>query len=232
MKAGRRDKTEGGFTLLEMVLVLAIIAVLAAIFLPLGMNQLREADLTKANADVQQIAASLTQFFKDLRYMPACNAADCDPRISTGVGDTNNLKFLAVVEGSGDPSGKYPPELSTLTTAWGLAAADEATPAKNDLFNHVVLNNPNTDANLGEAGKDYTTTGMRRWKGPYVSRLGGDPWGNAYIVSIGAMEADGTRLVANAKGWIISAGPNGILETEPDGTILGGDDIGMIFFQE
>lgn len=228
-----RGVREKGFTLLELVLVLGIIAVLAAIFLPIGLNALRESDLTKANADVQEIATALTQFFKDLRYMPACSGADCDPRIGTGAGDNNNLKFLAVVSGPGDPSGKYPPELSTLTTPWAFTTADDATtPAKNNFFNHVVLNNPNADATIGEAGKDYTTTGSRRWKGPYVSRLGVDPWGNAYIVSIGAMEADGSLIVANAKGWIISAGPNGVLETEPDGTVLGGDDIGFIFFQE
>jgi prepilin-type N-terminal cleavage/methylation domain-containing protein len=217
-----------GFTLLEMVIVLAIVAVLAAIFLPSGMNALREADLAKANADVQEIAAGLTQFFGNLRYMPACNTADCDPRIATGGGDNNGLKFL----GAGDLSGKYPPELSTLTTAWALTTADELTPAKNNAFNHLVINNPDAGATIGEAGKDYTTTASKKWKGPYAARLGLDPWGNAYIVSIGAMEKDGSPIVTNAKAWIISAGPNGVLETEPDGATLGGDDIGFTFGQE
>jgi prepilin-type N-terminal cleavage/methylation domain-containing protein len=233
---------ERGFTLLELVLVLAIIAVLASIFLPIGMNALKETDVTKANADVQELATALTQFFKDLRYMPACDGADCDPRIATGTGDNNNLAFLAVGDGSGDLSGKYPPEATTklsgtATFMWDLATNDESTAAKNNFFNHVVINNPDHSATVGEAGVDYTTTGGRRWRGPYVSRLGPDPWGNAYIVSIGAMEADGSPITKpttneKSKGWIISAGPNGILETAPDASSLGGDDIGFIFFTE
>jgi prepilin-type N-terminal cleavage/methylation domain-containing protein len=234
MKRAKRFGT-GGFTLLEMVIVLGIIAVLAAIILPTGMNALREADLTKANADLSEIAAALTQFFSSLRYMPACSSpgvgADCDPRYGTGASDNNNLKFLAIIEGSGDPSGKYPPE-GTLTTPWAFGSADETAAAKNNAFNHLVINNPNGDATVAEALKDYSETGSRRWKGPYAARFGLDPWGNAYIVSIGAMEKDGSKIVTNAKAWIISAGPNGVLETEPDGTVLGGDDLGFIFAQE
>lgn len=228
----RRAK-EKGFTLLELVLVLAVIAVLAAIFLPIGMNQLRQADITKANADVQQVAAALTQFFKDLRYFPACNSplgnADCSPRVGTGATDNNNLKFLAVGEGAGDLSGKYPP--GTTDPVWDFAANDDAaTPAKNNAFNHLVVNDPVANATAGEV-TDYPTTG-RAWGGPYIARLGLDPWGNAYVISVGAMEADGTVIAANAKGWILSAGPNGTIETAPDDLVLGGDDIGFIYFTD
>jgi len=238
---GRRAK-EKGFTLLELVLVLGIIAVLSAIFLPIGLNALRDSDLTKAQVDTEQIATALTQFFKDLRYMPACDGADCDPRIATGTGDNNNLAFLAVGEGSGDVSGKYPPEATTklsgtATFMWDLGTNDEATAAKNNAFNHLVINNPDASSTVGEADVDYTATGGRRWRGPYVSRLGLDPWGNAYVVSIGAMEANGSPITKpttgeKSRGWIISAGPNGLLETAPDATSLGGDDIGFIFVQE
>ncbi len=70
----------------------------------------------------------------------------------------------------------------------------------------------------------------------YLDRLPIDPWGNPYIIHVGAMEKDGSAIGgAGAKGWILSAGPNGVLETNPtDPQLCGGaspcDDRGFIFF--
>lgn len=221
---------EKGFTLLEMALVLGILAVLAAIFLPIGLNQLRQADIVKANADIQELASALTLFYKDLRHLPACNSpagnTDCSPRIGTGANDNNNLQFLAVGPGDGSLASYYPP--GTTVPAWGFADADETTLGKNNAFNHFVINNPDANGQIG-TGNDYATSGTLVWAGPYVTRLGLDPWGNAYIISIGAMEASGLPIAVDAMGWIISAGPNGTIETPPDSPVLVGDDIGVLF---
>jgi hypothetical protein len=67
------------------------------------------------------------------------------------------------------------------------------------------------------------------------------PYGKAYIVHVGAMEKNGCPVgstgippdcftpARGTKGWILSAGPNGILETPPNATELV-DDVGMILF--
>ena len=57
-KFGRR-----GFTLVELVFVIAIILVLAGIFLPLALSKLQEADQARVSGDLQALAASLTTFF-------------------------------------------------------------------------------------------------------------------------------------------------------------------------
>jgi hypothetical protein len=89
-----------------------------------------------------------------------------------------------------------------------------------------VRNDPNGDGLVNAS--DYPRTG-RGWQGPYVARLGLDPWGNAYIVSVGAMQSGGLPVAPRTRGWILSAGPNGILDTPPSADILAGDDNGFIF---
>lgn len=235
-RALRRLANQKGFTLTEMVSVLAITAILAAILLPIAVGVVTDAPNTTADADFQALAATLTQFFNDLRHFPACDGSVCDPIKGAGTGDNNNLKFLATGVGSGDLSGTYGAAFVG-STSWNLTANDDpTTPAKNNAFNHLVVNNPNADLVVAEAGKDYSTSGPRKWKGSYMAALKADPWGNPYIIHVGGMEKDGVAIGgATAKGWILSAGPNGVLETNPtDSQLCGGaspcDDRGFIFF--
>ncbi|MBI5847131.1 MAG: type II secretion system protein GspG [Nitrospirae bacterium] len=60
------------------------------------------------------------------------------------------------------------------------------------------------------------------WKGPYIATVTPDPWGNQYLLN-----ANYITMVGVAPIWIISAGPNGIVETPPTNTVPGGDDIGL-----
>ena len=73
----------------------------------------------------------------------------------------------------------------------------------------------------------------RAWKLVHRLRLfatlGLDPWGHAYVISVGAVELGGQPISPGAQAWVLSAGPNGILETTPDAVVLGGDDRGFIF---
>ena len=59
------------------------------------------------------------------------------------------------------------------------------------------------------------------WKGPYMAMVTADPWGNTYVTNANAF------AVAGQPVWIISAGPNGQLETAVNSTALQGDDIGL-----
>jgi hypothetical protein len=46
-----------------------------------------------------------------------------------------------------------------------------------------------------------------------------DAWGRCFLMNIGAW-ASGDPV------WLLSAGPNGLMDTPPTGLVLGGDDIG------
>lgn len=48
-----------------------------------------------------------------------------------------------------------------------------------------------------------------------------DAWGRCFLLNLGAAR-DGGQL------WVLSAGPNGVIETARDGTALAGDDIGAV----
>ena len=51
-----------GFTLIEMIFVLAIVLTLVVIFTPLAMDKLGQSKTANAQADIDALAAALTNF--------------------------------------------------------------------------------------------------------------------------------------------------------------------------
>jgi hypothetical protein len=51
--------------------------------------------------------------------------------------------------------------------------------------------------------------------------IGPDPWGNCYLVDVGA-------LVRTGRGLALSAGPDSLIDTPYGALDTGGDDIGMV----
>lgn len=221
----RTDRQAKGFTLIELIFVIAIIVVLAAIFVPLALDKLLQASRARANADLDTIAAAVTSFFTDVKHMPACDNADCDPM----TGNNNDLKLLVIKEDTSTVATSDIPALASGVSCagaatWNAAGNLSATPARNNAFNHLVVNNPNADASEADSGTDYSG-----WKGPYVAKVGKDPWGNRYVIHIGAMEKNGTKINTGGRGWILSAGEDGVFNTCPEASSLSGDDQGFIF---
>ena len=58
-----------GFTLIEMVVVVAIVAAMAAILVPVISDELVSSEESHALGDCQRIAAAITQYTKDTRYL-------------------------------------------------------------------------------------------------------------------------------------------------------------------
>lgn len=220
----KRDKQEAGITLIEIIFVLAIIAILVAIFVPLAIEKLGDADLARADNDVLAIASALTTFFSDIRHFPTC-ADTCNAASNFS---TSNTKFLAFGTGSGALSADYPTDDAS-GSDWILTDNDEGTGIKNNAYNHLGQNDPN--ASGGTTSTDYKTTGANRWRGPYMTRFKYDPWNKTFIAHVGKMEksASGVKTTTTGKGWILSAGPDNALNTEPDSAALEGDDRGFIF---
>jgi len=59
------------------------------------------------------------------------------------------------------------------------------------------------------------------WKGPYMAIVNADPWGHAYVTNAAEFLTDGAAV------WILSAGPDGIVDTGRGARALSGDDIGI-----
>lgn len=59
------------------------------------------------------------------------------------------------------------------------------------------------------------------WKGSYIAWVTPDPWGNSYITNASAFRDDTGPI------WIISAGPNGIIDTPASSDLIMNDDIGL-----
>lgn len=65
-----KNRREGGFTLIELMVVLAILAILATAILPNIVGKRERAAQTKAQTDIAMIESLLDQFYLDLGRYP------------------------------------------------------------------------------------------------------------------------------------------------------------------
>ena len=73
------------------------------------------------------------------------------------------------------------------------------------------------------AANAYPSTGDNAWDGPYALKFKADPWGNRYMSNVRNFHQGQTGAV-----WVISAGPNGQIESVSTDLTLSGDDIGYL----
>jgi len=103
-----------GFTLIEVIVVAAIIAILAGILVPMIFNQIDEAKKTRAAADAKSIANAVMLFRKDTGKWPYFQPGDCSQTYTT-------------IQGGGTTA-----PLDNPTGAWGLST--------NDISMDLILN--------------------------------------------------------------------------------------------
>jgi len=202
---------------MEVIVVLAIFAALAATIGPRVFTYLNDANLTQAQNDTRQIATAINTFYQQVGRPPykkqnavlkaaAKQAGDYDCLISGDGADFSTATDLT----TGD----------SWTSAAGVQCQSGST-TRDTVENHLIVNNP---GGLG-ANYPYTTTGNTAWKGPYLQNLPSDPWGDKYLVNIGKMDPAAGKAV-----FVLSAGPNRNIETAADQAAnttfsAGGDDI-------
>jgi prepilin-type N-terminal cleavage/methylation domain-containing protein len=197
-------KSNRGFTLIEMVVVLAVIGILAAILTPTIAKNINDSKIARASNEVQVIAAAVASFYKDLGRWPTSN------------GTAGNPDYLYMLFGPGDVYTNAGAGTANWlsTAAWGTATA------RGDLFlNHLVQNAPEGVPN------SYATTGPVKWDGPYLTEIKADPWGSHYACNIRYT----WNLTTNAAA-VFSAGPDRVAQiniTQPLATFTLGtsDDI-------
>ncbi len=197
-------KKSKGFTLVEMVVVLAVVAILAAILTPTIAKNINDAKIARANNECQVIGAAIGSFFKDVGRWPTSDG------VAAALPDV-----VEVLYGPGD-----------LPTA-GAAGTDDWMNDGNGTFtefdtflNHLVENDP------GDEAFDYETasTSELRWRGPYLTEIRADPWASHYSCNINYTFNDTTNMVG-----IFSAGPDRVADTVTEQAsttfAIGNDDV-------
>ena len=189
-------KGKQGFTLIEIITVLAILSILAGVLIPITIKNIDESRLTAAQKDTNAITAAIVNFHIDTKVWP----------VYTTYPGSNTVYILKTSEGND-------------ATATGNGVWLSAT---SDYFFEQLIDN--------EVNPQYTN-----WRGPYLGELKPDPWGRKYYASVGSLwDNGGWGAGADpAQAWVISAGPDGNIDTDPKGTLNNDptgdeDDIGFL----
>ena len=219
-------KNEKGFTLLEIIVVLAVLGALAAMLSPVVFRYIDDANQARAQADVRTIATAIQRMYSDTGRW----AYYADGNGATAYASTTDAAYLVsgtcLLEGTAaDNLGECITAANAtltgtpLTTFLGSAAGWTQADNADGLTRQLVTNE-------GDAGVRYNATGVGRlWKGPYTDAIPAvDAWGNPYLVNIGDAATSAQAV------FVVSAGLNGVVETSAstDSTTNltpGGDDI-------
>jgi type II secretory pathway pseudopilin PulG len=187
----RTARSPGGFTLVEAVVAIGVVAILAGIFIPLVAKHLQDARMARARNDIHVIVAAI-----------AAQMADTGRRPNS-------------VNGPGGSHGTFTTRWHSRGEAprIGAAAAMALVGANNTFVNLFTAPDPQHGLTLDQAntlfgfppGQPHREMG---YKGPYLTRdiaSRSDPWGNFYFI-LGYNEF-GQR--SQGPIWVVSAGPAG-----------------------
>lgn len=238
---------EGGYvSLTEAAATVAVGLTLAAALNPVIIAINDEAKITRARQDVAAIVNAIDKFVKDVAEFPIRST----PGIAVPFPRTAAEASLPFLDPNAVPcerSGTTPLQdpnlaLSLVTAACGPAFLTTPPPSPGFfLNNHLVFDAMTLTAGLATPGfgtpvsLQYRLGGTgqantpRNWNGPYIKQVLMDPWGHNYLLYTHAMNRshlgpNGLQLYS----WVLSAGPNGLIETLPTSPVVQGDDIGML----
>jgi len=213
----RPRNREAGFTLIEIVIAVAIIGIFAAVVSPMVYRHLADAKVSKAQAETETIANAILSYYKDVSRWPYTNAN----------GPTGNA--IDRVLTSGNVATGAGPGAAAGAGNWGSYGNTKK------LGDYLYYNNPDDDtgtSGVDQANQDWPLVGVGAWRGPYIDNYEfDDPWGNAYVINARYLPGGRYTGTVRHKVFVLSAGPNGRWETAfNDNTSedVNGDDIGFV----
>ncbi len=157
----------------------------------------------RARYDVEEIRAALVRFYEDNAFFPLW--------VRNQPGESTTLVRADLLVSKGDP----PDAPAGSTWADGLVGT---------LDDLLIANGPSYALKQDPDGPG--------WNGPYLAvSPGADPWNHRYVVNIGSIPSADAAAGSKYAVWVLSAGPNGKIETAYQqaisSAVLGGDDIGV-----
>jgi general secretion pathway protein G len=176
-----RTERERGFTLVEVIVIVAILAILAGILVPMIFSQIDEARIARAESDIKSISSALLTMRKDTGVWPNLYGASCTP--------TTTLLYGLGTEPAGIAAAAYNMTIKVR-------------------FKDVLMRD------------DEECYNAYKYKGPYLPMVGADPWGNYYFLAA-------SSFVNTSPVILLSAGPNGQVDTPAFSLAPIGDDIGL-----
>ncbi len=215
-----------GFTLIEVLVAVTLVALLAAAITPNVVRALRKGRISRAKSDAQAIANAVLAFRIDTGVWPIF----LNPGESLALdGTQQTVDVLVSTSNTPIPAGNPNAQVAS---GW------QAQQNVDLLENHLIRNSPGGGGSYRESRDPLELPG---WDGPYLDRLAADPWGNPYLINarflndISVPDAEFHNVI------VVSAGPNRLLETpfgdgvireviadsDGDGT-ADGDDVGYI----
>jgi len=214
-----------GFTIIEILVVLAIVSILAAILVPVVIKNMKDAYIARTKNETIVISSAILTLHKDTGKWPFTNLPGPSGGVNRVVGDVLHIPA------------ERAPKARPGAENWGTLG--EVKPLSDYLF----YNNP--DENSGplyqkEPGQDYPVRGKFAWNGPYIDyEVLDDPWGNSYVVNARYFPGNplGGEMALEHRVYVLSAGPDGMWSTAFSDTINRmtrpndspyGDDIGFI----
>lgn len=206
----RTRENEQGFTLVEVVVVLAVILLLAGIAVPLVSGYVEDSRRGRAEAEIRMLAVAVSSFYKDVGQYPSRDR------------EGGNQEMRVLFTGADRPV-TNPYENNHLFAQWARSSA------YGDLLDSHLLHN----APQGDKRGAYATSGPSAWRGPYIAGSSPlDPWGRPYLINVYSSYHDSAST--NLRMYLLSAGPNGVIETPQyaqRSDDVAGDDIGLVIHE-
>ncbi|HUU27453.1 MAG TPA: prepilin-type N-terminal cleavage/methylation domain-containing protein [archaeon] len=233
-----------GFTLIEIIVAVALVAILSAAIAPSVINNIAQGRMARAASDTQALAQAIMRFRSEVGYFPnhvkfgvvadrgktcqflatdgaTADAATIFPAPNPSVALAANWPDAWTDNAQADNVASCEDFSSQLIMGSGRANKIETPPYQTADYLYTTTTNPDDPNDVGFRGAVITN-------GPL------DPWGHVYMCNIGALGLAGQPV------WVISAGPNGLVDTGILGThkvgatgstgcdfTLGNDDIGF-----
>jgi prepilin-type N-terminal cleavage/methylation domain-containing protein len=90
-KARTQSRNHRGFTLAEVLVTIAIIAIMAAVLLPALNNQLTKGDTSRISSDLTNLQSGIQAFFSDIRQYPKTTGELVSPLTASSTDFNGNV---------------------------------------------------------------------------------------------------------------------------------------------